>query len=60
MLLKCLRTISEKQVGGFYRDVELKPGYDQETEVEKKKDLLKELRKQETKMSLLFLNVMSI
>ena len=28
--------LRKKQVSGFYRDIEVKPGYDQETEVEKK------------------------
>ena len=28
--------LRKQQVSGFYRDVEIKPGYDQETEVEKK------------------------
>ena len=46
MLSKCLRTIfRKKQVGGFYRDVELKPGYDQETEVEKKERSLEGVKK---------------
>ena len=46
MLLKCLRTIfRKKQVSGFYRDIELKPGYDQETEVEKKERSLEGVKK---------------
>ena len=37
--------LRKKQVGGFYRDVELKPGYDQETEVEKKERSLEGIKK---------------
>ena len=37
--------LRKKQVGGFYRDVELKPGYDQETEVEKKERSLEGVKK---------------
>ena len=37
--------LRKKQVSGFYRDIELKPGYDQETEVEKKERQLEGIRK---------------
>jgi hypothetical protein len=37
--------LRKKQVAGFYRDIELKPGYDQETEVEKKERQLEGVRK---------------
>ena len=37
--------LRKKQVGGFYRDIELKPGYDQETEVEKKERSLEGVKK---------------
>ena len=37
--------LRKKQVNGFYRDVEVKPGYDQETEVEKKERQLEGVRK---------------
>jgi len=37
--------LRKKQVGGFYRDIEVKPGYDQETEVEKKERQLEGIRK---------------
>jgi len=37
--------LRKNQVNGFYRDVELKPGYDQETEVEKKERQLEGLKK---------------
>ena len=37
--------LRKKQVSGFYRDIELKPGYDQETEVEKKERQLEGVRK---------------
>jgi len=37
--------LRKNQVAGFYRDVELKPGYDQETEVEKKERQLEGLKK---------------
>jgi hypothetical protein len=37
--------LRKKQVGGFYRDVDLKPGYDQETEVEKKERSLEGVKK---------------
>jgi len=37
--------LRKKQVAGFYRDVELKPGYDQETEVEKKERQLEGIKK---------------
>ena len=37
--------LRKKQVAGFYRDIELKPGYDQETEVEKKERQLEGVKK---------------
>jgi len=37
--------LRKKQVAGFYKDVELKPGYDQETEVEKKERDLEGIKK---------------
>ncbi len=37
--------LRKKQVAGFYRDIELKPGYDQETEVEKKERSLEGIKK---------------
>ena len=37
--------LRKKQVSGFYRDVELKPGYDQETEVEKRERQLEGIKK---------------
>jgi len=37
--------LRKKQVNGFYRDVEVKPGYDQETEVEKKERQLEGIKK---------------
>ena len=37
--------LRKKQVNGFYRDVELKPGYDQETEVEKKERSIEGVKK---------------
>ena len=37
--------LRKKQVSGFYRDIELKPGYDQETEVEKKERSLEGVKK---------------
>ena len=37
--------LRKKQVNGFYRDVEVSPGYDQETEVEKKERSLEGIRK---------------
>ena len=37
--------LRKKQVSGFYRDIEVKPGYDQETEVEKKERQLEGIRK---------------
>jgi hypothetical protein len=37
--------LRKKQVAGFYRDIEVKPGYDQETEVEKKERSLEGIRK---------------
>ena len=37
--------LRKKQVGGFYKDVELKPGYDQETEVEKRERQLEGIKK---------------
>ena len=37
--------LRKKQVAGFYRDIEVKPGYDQETEVEKKERQLEGVRK---------------
>ena len=37
--------LRKKQVGGFYRDVELKPGYDEESEVKKKERELEGLKK---------------
>jgi hypothetical protein len=37
--------LRKKQVAGFYRDVELKPGYDEETEVKKKERELEGLKK---------------
>jgi len=37
--------VRKKQVSGFYRDIELKPGYDQETEVEKRERQLEGIKK---------------
>jgi len=37
--------LRKKQVVGFYRDIEVKPGYDQETEVEKKERQLEGIKK---------------
>jgi hypothetical protein len=37
--------LRKKQVAGFYRDVELKPGYDEESEVKKKERELEGLKK---------------
>ena len=37
--------LRKKQVSGFYMDIELKPGYNQETEVEKKERELEGVRK---------------
>ena len=37
--------LRKKQVSGFYRDVEIQPGYSQETEVEKKERELEGVRK---------------
>ena len=37
--------LRKQQVNGFYRDLELKPGYDQETEVEKKERSLEGVKK---------------
>ena len=37
--------LRKKQVGGFYRDIEVNPGYDQETEVEKKERQLEGVKK---------------
>ena len=37
--------LRKKQVGGFYRDIEVKPGYDQESEVEKKERQLEGIKK---------------
>ena len=37
--------LRKQQVNGFYRDIELKPGYDQETEVEKKERSLEGVKK---------------
>ena len=37
--------LRKKQVAGFYRDIEVKPGYDQETEVEKKERSLEGIKK---------------
>jgi len=37
--------LRKKQVSGFYRDIEVKPGYDQETEVEKKERSLEGVKK---------------
>jgi len=37
--------LRKKQVGGFYRDIEVQPGYDQETEVEKKERQLEGVKK---------------
>ena len=37
--------LRKKQVSGFYRDIELKPGYDSETEVEKKERQLEGIKK---------------
>tara|TARA_R100001594_G_scaffold44003_2_gene76244 strand:+ start:1180 stop:3693 length:2514 start_codon:yes stop_codon:yes gene_type:complete len=37
--------LRKKQVGGFYRDIDLKPGYDNETEVKKKERELEGLKK---------------
>ena len=36
--------LRKKQVAGFYRDIEVKPGYDQETEVEKKERQLEGIK----------------
>ena len=49
--------LRKKQVAGFYRDIEINPTYMQETEVEKKKENLKVLKNQETKM---FINLLSV
>ena len=37
--------LRKKQVAGFYRDIEVNPGYDQETEVEKKERSLEGVKK---------------
>ena len=37
--------LRKQQVGGFYRDIDIKPGYDQETEVEKKERSLEGIKK---------------
>ena len=37
--------LRKKQVGGFYRDIEVSPGYDQESEVEKKERQLEGVKK---------------
>ena len=37
--------LRKQQVAGFYRDIDLKPGYDQETEVEKKERSLEGVKK---------------
>jgi hypothetical protein len=37
--------LKKKQVSGFYRDIEIQPGYDQETDVEKKERELEGVRK---------------
>ena len=37
--------LRKKQVSGFYRDIEVKPGYDQETEIEKKERQLEGVKK---------------
>ena len=37
--------LRKKQVGGFYRDIEVNPGYDQESEVEKKERQLEGVKK---------------
>jgi len=37
--------LRKKQVAGFYRDIEIQPGYDQETEVEKKERELEGVRR---------------
>ena len=37
--------LRKKQVGEFYRDIEVKPGYDQESEVEKKERQLEGVKK---------------
>ena len=37
--------LRKKQVSGFYRDIDLKPGYDQETEVEKRERQLEGIKK---------------
>ena len=37
--------LRKKQVAAFYRDIEVKPGYDQETEVEKKERQLEGVKK---------------
>jgi hypothetical protein len=37
--------LRKKQVAGFYRDVEIQPGYDEETEVEKKERELEGVRR---------------
>ena len=37
--------LRKKQVSGFYRDIELTPGYNQESEVEKKERELEGVKK---------------
>ena len=37
--------LEKKQVSGFYKDVELTPGYNEETEVEKKERELEGVKK---------------
>ena len=37
--------LRKKQVSGFYRDIEISPGYSQETEVEKKERELEGVKK---------------
>ena len=37
--------LRKQQVSGFYRDIDIKPGYDQETDVEKKERELEGIRK---------------
>ena len=41
--------LRKQQVSGFYRDVDIKPGYDQETEVEKKERELRRCYKNKTR-----------
>ena len=46
--------LRKKQVAGFYVDIELTPGYNEETEVEKKERELEGVKELETKIFLRF------